>query len=62
MRRHPNGNYMNEYTTVSIAPSTSDGLEDLCEGFFVPGVTATKKSVVEALVAEKLMERELQSY
>jgi hypothetical protein len=50
---------MNEYTTVSVAPETSDGLDALREGFFVPGIKATKKSVVEALVAEKLMEREL---
>lgn len=50
---------MNEYTTVSIAPEISEDLDILREGFFVDGVTATKKSVVEALVAERLMEREL---
>ncbi|MYL66616.1 hypothetical protein [Halorubrum distributum] len=50
---------MNEYTTVSIALNISEELNVLCEGFLVDGVTATKKSVVEALVAEKLMEREL---
>ena len=50
---------MNEYTTVSIAPNISEELNVLCEGFFVDGVTATKKSVVEALVAERLTEREL---
>lgn len=44
---------------MSIAPNISEELNVLCEGFFVDGVTATKKSVVEALVAEKLMEREL---